>query len=426
MTSRDITAQKIAEEELAETTGRLQAILDHSPMAIYMRDLDERWIVANAETCGILGKTPEELIGQPDVGHIPARDLRASRRQRPRGHAGGGGDMSFDEMVPDTRTGEVRHVWSMKFPVRDAEGAVAGLGGVSLDVTDRERATRELDAARSLFEADVRLGSRRHGHQPRQRRWQHRGHRVQPRVRRDARTRAGGAAGHRRSCGDRASRRPAPSAGGCSTRCSPAARPPASCASSTATARHLRARRRRALTHGPDGEQTDRPAGGRHHRAQAPRGPAPGARRPGRADRALQPPALPGGARCARSAARAATDAPERCCCSTSTGSSRSTTARARGRRRAARRASARRCAAASASSDIVARIGGDEFALILPDTDVAAAAIVGDEARRGGVAPSGSVSARRPQRRRHRLDRDHGRAQRADPRSSIVATRMY
>ena len=40
----------------------------------------------------------------------------------------------------------------IKFPIRDAGGAVVGLGGVSLDVTDRERGARELAAARELFE----------------------------------------------------------------------------------------------------------------------------------------------------------------------------------------------------------------------------------------------------------------------------------
>jgi diguanylate cyclase (GGDEF)-like protein/PAS domain S-box-containing protein len=55
--------------------------------------------------------------------------------------------------VADTCTGNVRHVWSLKFPVRDAEGRITGLGGVSLDVTDRERAARELAAARALSDA---------------------------------------------------------------------------------------------------------------------------------------------------------------------------------------------------------------------------------------------------------------------------------
>jgi diguanylate cyclase (GGDEF)-like protein/PAS domain S-box-containing protein len=151
MTSRDITAQKLAEKRLSEANALLEAVLDHSPMAIYMRDLDERWIVANAETCAIMGKRPEELIGrpmaeafEPEVFEaLAANDRRVMR---------GGVAVSFDETVPDARTSTPRHVWSLKFPIRDAGGAVVGLGGVSLDVTDRERAARELAAARELFE----------------------------------------------------------------------------------------------------------------------------------------------------------------------------------------------------------------------------------------------------------------------------------
>jgi PAS domain S-box-containing protein len=71
MTSRDITAQMVAEGELSEAKGRLQAILDHSPMAIYMRDLEQRWIVANAETCGIMGKAAAEMLGRPMAEAFP-------------------------------------------------------------------------------------------------------------------------------------------------------------------------------------------------------------------------------------------------------------------------------------------------------------------------------------------------------------------
>jgi diguanylate cyclase (GGDEF)-like protein/PAS domain S-box-containing protein len=64
-----------------------------------------------------------------------------------------GRPQNFDELVEDARTGQVRNVWSHKFPVRDAAGAIIGLGGVSLDVTERERSARELAAARGLFES---------------------------------------------------------------------------------------------------------------------------------------------------------------------------------------------------------------------------------------------------------------------------------
>ena len=73
-------------------------------MAIYMRDLDERWIVANAETCGIMGCAPGELIGHPMAEAFPPevydrlsandREVLASRAPQ-----------SFDEVVVDARTG---------------------------------------------------------------------------------------------------------------------------------------------------------------------------------------------------------------------------------------------------------------------------------------------------------------------------------
>ena len=151
MTSRDITAQAAAETALSEAKNQLQAILDHSPMAIYMRDVEQRWIITNHETCGILGMTAEELAGKrmadtlpPDVAkQLAENDLEVMRGGEPR---------SFDEFVPDARTGRVRNVWSLKFPVRNTAGEIVGLGGVSLDVTDRERANRELVAARALSE----------------------------------------------------------------------------------------------------------------------------------------------------------------------------------------------------------------------------------------------------------------------------------
>jgi len=152
MTSREITAQVDAERQLSEAKGLLQAILDNSPMAIYLRDLDERWVVANAETCGIMGKTAEELVGHP-MSEAFAPEVFEALAANDREVMAGGEPRSFDEVVGDARTGNQRHVWSLKFPVRDAEGRVIGLGGVSLDVTDRERAARELAAARALSDA---------------------------------------------------------------------------------------------------------------------------------------------------------------------------------------------------------------------------------------------------------------------------------
>ena len=159
MTSRDITAQARAEDELAEANAQFadanaqfQAILDHSPMAIFLRDREQRWVVTNAEVCGFIGKSAEELAGRTMAETLDARLGRAHGRARPRGH-GDAARRRASRSPPRMRApARPRHLWSQKFPVRDTGGEIVGVGGVSLDVTDRERAARELAAARALFE----------------------------------------------------------------------------------------------------------------------------------------------------------------------------------------------------------------------------------------------------------------------------------
>ena len=166
MTSRDITAQKLAEEKLSEANARLEAVLDHSPMAIYMRDLDQRWIVANAETCAIMGKRPEELIGRPMAEAFEPElfeELAANDRRVMRG----GVAVSFDETVPDARTSDTtpRLVAQVPDPRRRGRGRRPRRRLARRD-RSRARRPRARRGPRAL-RADVHLGARRHAREPR-------------------------------------------------------------------------------------------------------------------------------------------------------------------------------------------------------------------------------------------------------------------
>ena len=381
MTSRDITARREpgGAEKLSEANARLEAILDHSPMAIYMRDLRARWIVANrGDVRDPRQVRAEELLGQTDGGDLRARACSSSSAaQRPRGHATAASATSFDEIVPDARTGAPRHVWSLKFPIRDAEaGRIVGLGGVSLDVTDRERAARELAAARALVERHVRLGARRHARQPRRRR-------------RHARTSSSAIPRSPRMLG-RDPRRPA--------------RPARALIVHPDDAPERQAHDRRAA---------GRPAGVRRDPLQAPRRPRhlrargaqPDPRRRRRAAVCCRPSTSPsarilegqlqhladrdalrgssaaGASRrssSARSAARAADARPAALLLLDLDGFKQvnDTFGHAAGDEllRADQRRAAQRCLR---ESDVLGRMGGDEFAVILPDTDVAASRFV-------------------------------------------------
>jgi diguanylate cyclase (GGDEF)-like protein/PAS domain S-box-containing protein len=147
----DVTEAHELRVQLGETQARTQAILDHTPMAVFLRDVDGRWLSVNRRLAAILGRSAEELDGQTmALTHRPEDQQRFAEDDL--AVLADGRTREFDVTFPDaSRGGEERHYWLQKFPVFDADGATIGLGGISLDVTDRERAQRELLAARERF-----------------------------------------------------------------------------------------------------------------------------------------------------------------------------------------------------------------------------------------------------------------------------------
>ena len=154
----DRTAAQRLREELSEDKSQMQAILDNTPMAIYLRDLDERWLAVNTETARAAGKEPEEMLGKTLADVYPAELVEAVRSAEAEVLASGEA-RDFDNTAVDARTGEVHHWWTHRFPIRDEHGEIVALGGVTADVTERERTQRELASSRALFEAAFEHGT---------------------------------------------------------------------------------------------------------------------------------------------------------------------------------------------------------------------------------------------------------------------------
>jgi PAS domain S-box-containing protein len=140
-----------AERERDSYAAILRSIIQHSPTAISVKDLQGHYLLVNEPFERIFGTRDADLLGLPDEGATTepvsgssAGDLRAQV-----------GPYQVEESI-DASDGA--HVYeSVKFPMYDAAGSLYATGGISLDVTEERRASalvaEALDTALSASKA---------------------------------------------------------------------------------------------------------------------------------------------------------------------------------------------------------------------------------------------------------------------------------
>ncbi len=128
-------------EALRESEQRLQAILDNSPTAVYLKDLEGRYILINQQTERNTCCSREQIIGKTDLEFLPqaiADQLRANDRE------------VLHTLTPIAREevllmeDGVHTYISVKFPLLDTKGVPYAVCGVSTEITERKAAEQAL------------------------------------------------------------------------------------------------------------------------------------------------------------------------------------------------------------------------------------------------------------------------------------------
>ncbi|MDX9860654.1 MAG: PAS domain S-box protein [Rhodospirillales bacterium] len=148
--STDITGSKRTERALRESEARLKAIMDHSPAGIALRDRRGRFLVANREYLRRLGLTWREVSGRT-VGEVQSEDVTVVVKAQEQEVLASGGAKLFQ--VTQEIGGEKLSLAVVRFPVRDADGAISGVGVVSLDITEWRRTEEALRLSESRLQA---------------------------------------------------------------------------------------------------------------------------------------------------------------------------------------------------------------------------------------------------------------------------------
>src|SRR5215212_9255687 len=159
---RDFTERKKAQEALKRESTLLHALMDNIPDAIYFKDTEGRFTRVNRHAPYRGGNAPEQVVGRTDFDFFVEAHARAAYEDEQRVMRTGVPLVDKEECETYT-DGSTTWLSTTKVPVFDDTGAVAGLVGISRDITERKRAeearlelARE-QAARAEAEAANRL-----------------------------------------------------------------------------------------------------------------------------------------------------------------------------------------------------------------------------------------------------------------------------
>jgi len=141
---RDITKRKQAEEALAAERNLLRTLIDNLPDLVYFKDAEGRYVLnnrAHLQSMGaerqeeVLGKTPFDFHPHVLAKQYHEDEMRIMRTGEPL--------LEREELAVYKDTGEQRWHLTSKIPLKDNQGRVTGIVGISRDITEAKRAQDE-------------------------------------------------------------------------------------------------------------------------------------------------------------------------------------------------------------------------------------------------------------------------------------------
>jgi PAS domain S-box-containing protein len=150
---RDVTARHRAEEALAAEHHLLLSIIDTIPDHVYVKDVEGRFILDNVAHREVHGPKTEGTTTGRTVFDYYSLD-EAERFDDDDQHVIETGEGLFNqELVLEQEDGSELWIQTTKVPLRDTDGSIIGLVGISANISDRKVAEEQLRRFASQLES---------------------------------------------------------------------------------------------------------------------------------------------------------------------------------------------------------------------------------------------------------------------------------
>jgi PAS domain S-box-containing protein len=151
-TIADITRQKLSETRLRESHNLLNSIIEGTNDAIYLRDLEGRYLMMNTSGAKLFGKSSEEIIGRHMSEFFSPEFVRKFEELDQRILKSGKIETAENKI---TIKG-VDHIFlTTRGPIRNNENEISGFFGISRDITEKKRAEDILQTSEERLAAVI-------------------------------------------------------------------------------------------------------------------------------------------------------------------------------------------------------------------------------------------------------------------------------
>ena len=126
----------------------LLAVIDATPDAIFVKDLEGKYVLVNQAAASFVGRTPEQVIGRRDFELYPEETAKRFVEDD-KVVLESGTPMSF-EGVASSQSGTQAYLVT-KGVYRDKHGRILGIYGISHDITELRAAQDTLEQTRQAL-----------------------------------------------------------------------------------------------------------------------------------------------------------------------------------------------------------------------------------------------------------------------------------